>query len=296
MGKQTSKKKHKSSKLSKSDKKRKAKKNLKNKELGKFMKDVTGAKSPKDIRKMEKRLAKFEKEEHKKNSLSMGELKQTMPERYLGSVTPTMLVEVNKLIKLSGNGEMFKENILENMDVLDEGRYKTGSYFNAAIYCGYKKMGLTNEKAWKRTFPEKHKRHKKLGRKQNFVAAVVNSYNKGTLVQKILTLSIFPAHVLYSDTFHKSVLKSQKLMNCGNPFVEQKAASDLMRTLMPPEKAKEDEIALVTSSMDLAKELFKSSAQLVKAQHEAISKGNKSTKDILAAKVVSTEYSERGEE
>lgn len=258
-----------------------------------FLKTVK--KNKKKLKKVKKSVVKSNKniDEHE---LSLAELKEAMPASYSLSVTPKLLKEVNKLIGKSNNGELLKESVLGSTEVLQEGKYRTDAYFKASIFASYKKMNYTDIKAWRLTFPDKHKRLVDNDKKQNFISATVSGYVRGGLVQRLLALSIYPTHLFYRDHYHKAVMKQVQLMNCKNLVVEQKAAGDLMKYLTPPEVQSEDELELTASGRDLMKELFNTSAQLVRQQRNAMTSGVKSPTEIVGSKLVRTTYKDKGED
>lgn len=268
-------------------KKLSAKQKLKIKRLKDYDKKVS-KKLAKEVAK-----AKF----NAKTQITMDELKTALPVGFGGTVGEDTLEQINITLKKSSIGEDVKERILGFSTVLSEGRFPIGSYINGVHYVSYKAMGFTNEKAYAKTFPEKYKKLKDTGKGSKYISGYVSSYNRGKLVQLLLAQSLMPSHIMYSDYYHKAVIRQAALLNDPNPFIQQKAADSLMTQLKAPD-VQEVKLDISTSGIDVMKEIALSSAELVGKQIEAIKSGSKSTKQILDARLIRkelpvVEYSEK---
>ena len=109
---------------------------------------------------------------------------------------------------------------------------------NAIKYCNLKR-GMTNEKAWEITFPDKYKRLKDSGKQiDNHVAM----YNGLKVVTKIDAEMMVDVRIQYAPVLHQAIRKEVSLMHDSDVsfHVQHLAAKTLIEVLIPLEEQKVD--------------------------------------------------------
>ena len=87
--------------------------------------------------------------------LTLEELKLSLPDGVRKTVTDEVLAGVNSAIADPAFYEYYRNNLLSYGHVLKEGKFSVKQYTSAVQYVSYKLMGLTNQEAWMKTFPQK---------------------------------------------------------------------------------------------------------------------------------------------
>ena len=123
----------------------------------------------------------------------------------------------------------FKENFITFTTALKDGKYSVQQYIDAVKYVSFKKMGLTNLEAFKRTFPAKMERYNKVGKTIAEVNSFVSSYNATKIVSNIFDHSMVPIHVLNQDAVQEAINAHLKVLrHSTNDLAVVKAADSLL--------------------------------------------------------------------
>jgi hypothetical protein len=189
--------------------------------------------------------------------------------------------------------EAISQNLIGYTNVISQGRFKLSSYISAVQYCTYKSMGDTNILAYKKTFPQKWTEWENQQVPLNQRTSYVTVYNKSKLVTLIYQALAIPTAILNADVFQEAINVQRQLMldPSVKPLVRCQAAKALMDTLKP-EEVKQMEVAVNIKESDTVEELRKTTAELAKAQLEALKKGA-DIESILGSKIIQdAEYEE----
>ena len=225
------------------------------------------------------------------SALSVEALKATMPKRMKGSITPALVDTLNKLITDPDERTHFRENLLSYTHVLQDPNVKLEAYIHAVRYVSYKLMGMTNQDAWIKTFPDRYSRIMADGKSDAHLRATVSGYTKNKIVATVYEQALIPVHVLNADIFQKAVTTQAQLMTdtSVSDKVRSDAANSLMAHLKPPE-ARKLNLAVEMVEDDSLKELRRAVTELATAQRQAIASGQEDAERIASSKLITTDY------
>lgn len=162
--------------------------------------------------------------------LTLGSVRDSLPENHRQNITQHMVDQLNALSKDPEEARHIRENFVTFSQVLQEGRYKIGDYVHAVMYVSHKVMGKTNIDSYKATFPDRHARMIHVGKATKDIASIVTAYNKGQLVVKIMERAIVPTWILNQDHFQSAINTQVELMM--NVDVSDKVRSDAANSLL----------------------------------------------------------------
>jgi hypothetical protein len=229
-------------------------------------------------------------------NLTVDALKAAMPKRQKRNITPSLVDKLNKLVSDPEERVYFLENLLGYCHVLQEPHMKLDSYIYAVKYVSYKMMGLTNQDAWIKTFPDRYQRLVDIGKTEGHLRATVSGYNKNKTVVQVYEQAMIPVYIANADVFQKAVITQSDLMT--DPKVSDKVRSDaansLMTHLKPPEMTKVD-LQVDIKEDDSLRQMRGAITELAIAQRDSIRSGGSDAQRIADAKLIEGE-SERVED
>ena len=169
--------------------------------------------------------------------ITLEAMKKVMPPRAKTLITQEIVDKVNN-IKDPEVAKAVRDNFIGYCHVLSAGKYDTIDYLNAVIYVSYKLMGLNNQEAYIRTFPDRYARLVAKGTAVKDLSAYVTAFAKGRLVNAVLEQTLVPTWVLNQDVYQKAINVQADLMaNAKSERVRCMAADSLLTHLAKPEKA-----------------------------------------------------------
>lgn len=176
--------------------------------------------------------------------LTVEKLKSFMPKGASAEVTQAIVDKINNTGNETGLlQEVFEEQILSYAGLVSGKGRTFEKLVNALKYCNLKLIpGMTNERAWAITFPDKYD---KLITEKRFAASHVSMYNSSEMVIEIDKMLMMPVAIQYAPMFHHSV---KKLFDLSNGFaangkeasahVQFMATAELAKLTRMPETAK----------------------------------------------------------
>lgn len=171
--------------------------------------------------------------------LTVNQIREIVPHKSRAMVTPDFVDTLNNLIDDPQARETFRENFIGFSSALKEPNVNMKTYVQAVRYVSFKMMGLTNQDAWARTFPERLERMQKEGKPDVNIRASVSAYAKGKLVVQLMDQAMVPTHIGNADIFQKAINEQARLMmTAKSEKVRSDAANSLMHHLKPPEATK----------------------------------------------------------
>lgn len=225
------------------------------------------------------------------STLTVDTLKATMPKRMRSNINQSLVDKLNKLVTDPDERMHFRENLLSFTHVLQDPNVKLEAYIHAVRYVSYKLMGLSNQEAWIKTFPDRYQRIINDGKSSDHLRATVSGYNKNKIVTTVYEQALIPVHILNADVFQQAVTTQADLMT--NPNVSDKVRSDaansLMTHLKPPE-ARKLSLDIAVTEDDSLRELRHAVTDLAQAQRKAIESGIEDAKRIAESKLIPAEY------
>lgn len=176
--------------------------------------------------------------------ITIEKLKSFMPKGASAEVTQAIVDKINNTGNETGLlQEVFEEQILSYASMVSGKGRTFEKLVNALKYCNLKLIpGMTNERAWAITFPEKYD---KLITEKRFAASHVSMYNSSEMVIEIDKMLMMPVAIQYAPMFHHSIKKLYDLSNGfaangkeASPHVQLMAATELAKITKMPETAK----------------------------------------------------------
>ena len=222
-------------------------------------------------------------------TLTVDQVEKALPANLKSAATQAFTDQINNIVADPLVAEQVKNNFISYTSVLKEGKFKTEDYLHAVTYVSFKLMGLSNQDAYFRTFPQRHAALVAKGTTSKDIAAYVSAYNRGKLVNLILEQTLVPTWVLNQDLYQKALNTQADLMiNAQSEMVRTTAANSILTHLAKPKEAG----PLInldmreTSGMNELKDMLRT---LAERQREAIQEGGLTTKDIAEQKVIEGE-------
>lgn len=222
-------------------------------------------------------------------SLTVDQFRQVLPDKVKKSINQELIDQINTTISDPDMYEVYRDNLLSYTRVMADGRFKIDSYVSAVKYVSHKLLGDTNEKAYIKTFPEKHQRFVAQGVASKDIASYITAYNKSKLVNLIYEQTLVPMRVLNNDLYQKALnVQADLMMNARSEKVRSDAANSILTQLKMPETQKvELDIGVKPdSSIDILRE---TTLALAAQQRAMIQAGAMSAGDIAGSRVVPKE-------
>ncbi len=218
-------------------------------------------------------------------ALTEDQFKAALPANMTKSVNPILMMRINNTLSSEQEWDNYRENLLDYVGVLQQGKFKMENYLNAVRYVGFKVMGFNNITSYKRTFPDKYVKFVNDGVSAKDISSYSTAYNQSKLVNLIFEQTLIPTHIINAPTFQKAINKQVSIMNNEDASfkVQSDAANSLLMHLKAPEVKKvELDIGLNTNSV--IDDYQEAMSAMVAQQLELIKAGG-DVKQIANAKI-----------
>ena len=170
--------------------------------------------------------------------LTVQQVAQALPPNLKSAATQQFVDQINNIVSDPIVAEQVRNNFISYTKVLQEGKFKTEDYLHAVTYVSFKLMGMSNQEAYCRTFPQRHAALVAKGTSAKDIAAYVSAYNRGKLVNLILEQTLVPSWVLNQDAYQKAINTQVDLMiNAKSELVRTQAANSILTHLAKPKEA-----------------------------------------------------------
>ena len=170
--------------------------------------------------------------------LTIQQVAQALPPNLKTAATQQFVDQINNIVSDPIVAEQVRDNFISYTKVLQEGKFKTEDYLHAVTYVSFKLMGMSNQDAYCRTFPQRHANLVAKGIPAKDIAAYVSAYHRGKLVNLILEQSLVPSWVLNQDAYQKAINTQVELMtNAQSELVRTQAANSILTHLAKPKEA-----------------------------------------------------------
>ena len=220
--------------------------------------------------------------------LTVQQVQTALPASLKSAVTQSMVDQINNIVSDPLIAEQIRNNYLSYTGVMKDGKFKTEDYLHAVAYVSYKLMGLSNQDAYFKTFPQRHAQLVAKGTTSKDISSYVSAYNKGKLVNLIYEQTLVPTWVLNQDLHQRALnVQADLMVNASSELVRSNAANSILTHLAKPKEAG----ALInldmreTSGMN---ELREALTKMAQTQRELIQSGV-STKDIADQRIIEGE-------
>lgn len=219
--------------------------------------------------------------------LTVETVKKVMPLRAKPLITQDLINKVNS-IKDPEIAKQVRDNFIGYCHVLGDGKYAVEDYLNAVIYVSYKLMGLNNQEAYIRTFPDRYSKLVAKGTSSKDFSAYVTAFARGKLVNLILEQTLVPTWVLNQDIYQKAINTQAELMvTAKSERIRCMAADSILTHLAKPEKAGPLINIDINQNAGL-EELKQTLVKMAKTQQDLIQKGV-ATKEIAEQEIIDVE-------
>ena len=226
-------------------------------------------------------------------TLTVDQVAKALPANLKGLATQNLADQINNAVSDPVVAEQIRNNFISYTGVLQEGRFKTEDYLNAVIYVSHKLMGMSNQDAYFKTFPQRHAALVAKGTSNKDIAAYVAAYNRGKLVNLILEQTLVPTWVLNQDIYQRAInTQADLMMHANSEMVRTTAANSILTHLTKPKEAgplinldmretsgMEELKGMLTTLAQKQKELIESGATTKSIAEQNIIEGKRSDDD-----------------
>jgi hypothetical protein len=220
--------------------------------------------------------------------LTEEEVKAALPPALRSSVSASLMKTLQDIAADPDSADAIRENFITYSHVLKEGKYKVTDYVNAVRYVSFKNMGLTNQDAYAKTFPDRYKNLIGRGASPKEISAYVSLYHRGKLVNSIMDQTMIPVHVLFHDVFCQAVMTQAHLMvSAQSEMVRVTAANSVLTHLAKP-KEMVAKISMDVGESKVVEDLFAQMGKLAKMQQDLMKDGV-GTKVIAGMPIIDVE-------
>lgn len=220
-------------------------------------------------------------------AITLEQFKEAMPDGLGKNASQTLVDRVNDI--LSGDpafAEQYAHNLFEYVNVLRNGKYKLSNYIQAVQFVSYLSMGLNNQDAYIKTFPDRYQYFLGKGLNSKEISAYISMFSNSKLVSSIKEVAYIPVHIMYRHIFHDAVMEQVTLMKTAvSEKVRSDAATSLMNHLRPPE-AKKVELDVTVKQDSTLTDLRNALTNLSQMQQQAISQGAVSAKEVAGGRII----------
>lgn len=217
--------------------------------------------------------------------LTVAMVAQALPITLRSAVDQALVDKINNITSDPVMAEHVRDNFISYTKVLADGRFKTEDYLHAVTYVSFKLMGMTNQDAYFRTFPQRHSALVAKGTSQKDISAYVSAFNKGKLVNLIMEQTLVPTWVLNQDVYQKAInVQAELMVSANSEMVRMQAANSILTNLAKPKEAGPLINIDMTENAGMV-ELRELMMQVAKKQVEAIENGA-STKEIAGQRII----------
>lgn len=215
-------------------------------------------------------------------------VEKALPANLRSAATQAFTDQINNVVADPLIAEQVRNNFVSYSSVLRDGKFKTEDYLNAVVYVSHKLMGMSNQDAYARTFPQRYQALVAKGTSSKDISAYVAAYAKGKLVNGILEQSLVPSWVLNQDLYQKALnVQAELMLTANSEKVRCDAANSLLTHLTKPKEAGPLVSIDMTETNGIA-ELKGMLASLAQQQRQAI-QGGVSPREIAAQKIIDVE-------
>lgn len=223
------------------------------------------------------------------SALTIEQFQEALPEKMKKSVNKEIIDQINKTLSDPELYEQYRDNLLSYTRVMQDGKFKITQYLDAVKYVGFKLMGMTNQEAYSRAFPEKMARFMLQNVAAKDIASYVTAYNKSKLVTLLYEQTMIPTSILNQDLFQKALnVQAELMMTANSEKVRCDAANSLISALKPPE-TKKVELNVGMKEDQSISSLREATLELVAKQKQMLQAGLMDAQQVAHSKVIEGE-------
>lgn len=172
------------------------------------------------------------------NALTVSQVEQALPPNLKHMASQQFVDQINNMVADPLVAEQVRNNFISYTSVLRDGKFKTEDYLHAVTYVSFKLMGMSNQDAYFKTFPQRHANLVAKGTSSKDIATYVSAYNRGKLVNLILEQTLVPTWVLNQHMYQEALNTQAELMiHAQSEMVRTTAANSILTHLAKPKEA-----------------------------------------------------------
>lgn len=220
-------------------------------------------------------------------AITLEQFKNAMPDGLGKNASQKLVDSINDIItKDPAFAEQYSHNLFEYVNVLRNGKYKLSNYVQAVQFVSYLSMGMNNQEAYIKTFPDRYQYYLGKGLNSKEISAYISMFSNSKLVSSIKEIAYIPVHIMYRHVFHDAVMEQVTLMKTAtSEKVRSDAATSLMNHLRPPE-AKKVELDVTVKQDNTLTDLRNALSNLSQVQQQAIATGVISAKEVAGGRII----------
>lgn len=224
------------------------------------------------------------------SDISLEMLTKALPQQHRHRISTELIDSINQTLSDPDMYETYRDNFLNYLHVLGNGRFKITDYVSAVKYVSQKLLGKTNESAYMATFPDRYTDMHKRGLTAKEMSSIISVYNKSKLVNLIFEQTMIPTWVLNQDLYQKAInVQADLMLNAISEKVRSDAANSLLVHLKPPEVRKV-ELDVGIKQNDEIEALRNITAELASQQRRMIEAGVITAKQNAETKLITKVY------
>lgn len=232
-----------------------------------------------------------------KINLNADEFNACLPKPMQGRIPTEVIDHINAALADQDTAEMIRDNLIGYTHILQEGKFKLGSYIDAVRYVSYKIMGNSNLHAYVKTFPDRYNDFVRRGVTKKDISSYVAAYNKNKLVNLIYEQTLIPTYVLNASNYQEAINTQMEIMRDPqvSPKVRSDAANSILNHLKRPEATKV-QLDVTHKDSDSIAELREISRKLAEQQVQLMAGGQQTAKDVAEYRIIQGTCEEVGNE
>ncbi len=234
--------------------------------------------------------------------MTIEQLKRSLPKRSRKLLTPRVMavldgIEGQEDVEFS---KAYRDNFMGFSKILENPEYTMESYLDALRYVGFRLMDHNSIDSYMMAFPDRYTRlmnkYADLGNeawiRSNKIASFAAAYNKGKIVNEMLTQAVVPVSILNMDLFQRALNVEAHLMeNANSETVRQLAAKSILEILKPAETQRV-ELDIGLKENDVIADLRQVTQQLAIQQRQGIEAGAQTSTDVCDMILIEAEIEE----
>ncbi len=200
------------------------------------------------------------------------------------------LLNMIEAIEEEDNAEgTFVDMVVDNENVLSDGRYKTEDYVNACRFVAHYLNTERVQESYDKTFPDKYLDRIARGISPKTFTTAASQYLKGKLVQRVLAQSQVSLNIFHTRKKHMAVEKLYELMNTSkSERIQMDSADKLLLHLKDPEESK-IELNITDNRGDYTNDLENQMKLLAARQLDLLKAGGINNKELVEAHIIEVE-------
>lgn len=220
-------------------------------------------------------------------TIELATVSRMLPKSHRTLLSQDFLDRIEASVKDSDIADHFKENFISYLGVLTTGKYSMEDYTNAVKYISYKLLGMTNQKAYIATFPDRYERLVNEGKDDDTIACYVRAYNQNKLVIQIYEQTMVPTYVLNAPLHQEALSELAKMIR--DPGVrgmaKVKACEAILQYTKQPDVVK-GEIKIGIEQQDTIAELREATEGLAAMLQNSLKSKSQTLADVAKAPVI----------